>query len=267
MSNHPPPEAAANPLRRGPWIMRQRWHHLLFAHWPVEYEKLRAAVPRELDLDAFGGEVWLGLVVFGLSGIKLRWLPEVKPLASFPEVNLRTYVTYRGQPGVYFISLDADNPVAVAIASRWFQLNYYDAEIRYTRDADGLHFNSRRIQRRLPEAKLDVTYAPADSLTAGAPGGLRLQEWLTERYCYYVAKDDQVRRCDIDHRPWSLQHARADFRENSIALPFGIELDGAGALLHYCRYMEARIWPLRRTDTRPCLGSVALRTLRGQPAS
>ncbi|HEX8218018.1 MAG TPA: DUF2071 domain-containing protein [Chloroflexia bacterium] len=257
------PEVTASPLRRGPWIMRQRWHNLLFAHWPLDPLALRAAVPRELQIDTFGGEAWLGLVVFGLSGIKLRGLPEVKPLASFPEVNLRTYVSYQGQPGVYFISLDADNPLAVAIASRWFKLNYYDAEIRYTRDAAGFHFKSRRIQRRLPEARLDVTYAPADNATA-APCDERLQEWLTERYCYYVARGGRVERCDIEHRPWSLQSARAGFRENSIALPYGIQLDGAEALLHYSRYMEAHIWPLRRTEKRPCMGSVALRSLQRQ---
>ena len=243
--------------------MRQRWHNLLFAHWPLDPRELRAAVPRELQIDTLGGEAWLGLVVFGLSGIKLRGLPEVKPLASFPEVNLRTYVTYQGQPGVYFISLDADNPLAVAIASRWFKLNYYDAEIRYTREAGGFYFKSRRIQRRLPEARLDVTYAPADDSTA-AHRDERLQEWLTERYCYYVARGGQVERCDIEHRPWRLQNARAEFRENSIALPYGIRLGGADALLHYSRYMEAHIWPLRNTEKWPCPGSVALRSLQRQ---
>jgi uncharacterized protein YqjF (DUF2071 family) len=245
--------------------MRQRWHNLLFAHWPLDPRQLRAAVPHELRIDTFRGEAWLGLVVFGLSGIKLRGLPEVKPLASFPEVNLRTYVSYQGQPGVYFISLDADNPLAVAIASRWFKLNYYDSEIRYTREAGGFRFKSRRIQRKLPEARLDVAYAPVDN-TLAAPYDEQLQEWLTERYCYYVVRDGPVQRCDIEHDPWSLQGARADFRENTIALPYGIRLDGADALLHYSRYMEAHIWPLRNAEKRPCLGSLALRSMQRQVA-
>jgi uncharacterized protein YqjF (DUF2071 family) len=245
--------------------MRQRWHNLLFAHWPLDPSALRAAVPPELHIDTLEGEAWLGLVVFGLSGIKLRGLPELKLVSSFPEVNLRTYVTYQGQPGVYFISLDADNPLAVAIASRWFKLNYYDAEIRYTREIGGFHFKSRRIQRRLPEARLDVTYGPADE-AAATSCDVRLQEWLTERYCYYVVRNGQVQRCDIEHRPWSLQHARADFRENSIALPYGVHLEGADALLHYSRYMEAHIWPLRSAEQRPCLGSSAIRSLQRQLA-
>jgi hypothetical protein len=219
-----------------------------------------------LDLDTFDGKVWLGLVVFRLSGIKLRWLPEVKAVASFPEVNVRTYVRYKGQPGVYFLSLDADNPLAVAIAGPWYGLNYYNAEIHYGRDADGFYFKSRRIERGLPEARLNVTYAPiGQHVSASEPRSLQLQKWLTERYCYYSVSHDRVRRCDIEHRPWSLQPARATFRENSMALSYGLELEG-DALLHYSHFMEAHIWPLRRAEKRPCLGNIAMRSLRGQLA-
>jgi uncharacterized protein YqjF (DUF2071 family) len=246
--------------------MRQRWHHLLFAHWPVDREALRAVVPQEIDLDSFAGEVWLGLVVFRLSGIKLRGLPEVKPLASFPEVNVRTYVRYQGQPGVYFMSLDADNPLAVGIARPWYGLNYYNAEVRYGRDEDGYYFKSRRIERGLPEARLDVTYAPTAEPLAVTAEGMRLQKWLTERYCYYSVRQGRVSRCDIEHQPWTLQAARASFRENSMAQSYDLQVDGVDALLHYSHFMEAHIWPLRRAEKRPCLGSMALNSLRGQLA-
>src|SRR5438445_687452 len=29
------------PLPSGPWVMAQRWHHLLFAHWPIAPVRLR----------------------------------------------------------------------------------------------------------------------------------------------------------------------------------------------------------------------------------
>ncbi|HEY0071655.1 MAG TPA: DUF2071 domain-containing protein [Chloroflexia bacterium] len=271
MDNDQLPDRAASPLRRGPWIVRQRWHNLLFAHWPVDAAQLRAAVPRQLELDRFNGEVWLGLVVFRLSGIKLRGTPEIKAVASFPEANVRTYVTYQGQPGVYFMSLDADNPLAIAIARPWFGLNYWNAEIRYTRNSEGFHFKSRRIERGLPEARLDVTYAPADDVPGEPLSPYRnysaqLREWLTERYCYYVVRRNQVHRCDTEHEPWQLQPARVTFREESLALSHGVILPRTDPLVHYTRYMEAHIWPVRRVEKRPCLGGLALRSLRGQPA-
>ena len=39
------------PLPARPWIMAQRWHDLLFAHWPVDPERLRPMIPEGLTLD------------------------------------------------------------------------------------------------------------------------------------------------------------------------------------------------------------------------
>jgi uncharacterized protein YqjF (DUF2071 family) len=33
------------PLPRGPWIMKQEWHDLLFAHWAVPVDVLRPLIP------------------------------------------------------------------------------------------------------------------------------------------------------------------------------------------------------------------------------
>src|SRR5512144_3404062 len=104
------------PMPRGPWVMKQAWHDLLFAHWPVPLATMRAAVPRALDLDTFEGRAWLGIVPFRMSGVRPRWTPSVPGLSAFPELNVRTYVTRGGKPGVHFFSLEARNPVAVAIA-------------------------------------------------------------------------------------------------------------------------------------------------------
>lgn len=34
------------PLPSGAWVMKQNWHDLLFAHWPLPPEALRPLVPR-----------------------------------------------------------------------------------------------------------------------------------------------------------------------------------------------------------------------------
>jgi uncharacterized protein YqjF (DUF2071 family) len=33
------------PLPKKPWVMKQVWHDLLFAHWPVPVDDLRRLVP------------------------------------------------------------------------------------------------------------------------------------------------------------------------------------------------------------------------------
>ena len=35
------------PLPAGPWVMAQRWHDLLFAHWPVPAADVRSFFQRE----------------------------------------------------------------------------------------------------------------------------------------------------------------------------------------------------------------------------
>src|SRR5690349_15567099 len=100
----------------GPWIMHQNWHDLLFAHWPVPVETLRPLIPAGLSLDTYNGEAWLGLIAFNLSGIRLRGLPPVPFTCQFVELNVRTYVIRDGKPGIYFLSLDASNALAGAIA-------------------------------------------------------------------------------------------------------------------------------------------------------
>ena len=43
-----------------PWAMTQRWHDLLFAHWPLEPDVLHPRIPQGLTLDLFDGQAWVG---------------------------------------------------------------------------------------------------------------------------------------------------------------------------------------------------------------
>ena len=65
-------------------------------------------------------------------------------LSSFPEINVRTYVSFGGKPGIYFLSLDAASALAVAAARRFYRLPYFQAHMTIDRDADGLRYRSER---------------------------------------------------------------------------------------------------------------------------
>ena len=51
-------------------------------------------------------------------------------------------------------------------------------------------------------------------------------------------------RADIQHPPWPLQPAEADFELNTMAEPYGIELDSPAALLDFARRQDVLIWRL-----------------------
>src|SRR5947207_7616312 len=108
------------PLPKGPWIMTQTWDNLLFAHWPISPDAMRQVVPPALELDTYDGKAWLGIVPFEITDFRPRSFPGIPGLSTFPEINVRTYVTLGGKPGVYFFSLDAANLPAVIGAWMWF---------------------------------------------------------------------------------------------------------------------------------------------------
>src|SRR5262245_14397007 len=117
------------PIPREPFAMWMIWHDLLFAHWPIPIDTMRRAVPERLALDTFDGSAWVGVVPFRMSGVRPRFVPSMPWLSAFPELNVRTYVTAGGKPGVYFFSLEAANPVAVRAARTFFHLPYFDARM------------------------------------------------------------------------------------------------------------------------------------------
>ena len=90
------------PPPASPWVMTQTWYNLLFAHWPIPAEMMRALVPQQLELDTFDGQAWLGVVPFGMTRVYPRGTFPVPWLSRFLEMNVRTYVTLEDKPGVFF---------------------------------------------------------------------------------------------------------------------------------------------------------------------
>jgi uncharacterized protein YqjF (DUF2071 family) len=223
--------------------MAQRWHDVLFLHWAVRPDALRPLVPTGLELDTRDGTAYLGVVPFRMTGVRLRWTPPLPWLSAFSELNVRTYVAREGKPGVFFFSLDAANPVAVAVARLWYHLPYFRARMSCAPEAGGIRYASRRTHARAPAAEFRGGYAPAGPAAEAAPGSL--EAWLTERYCLYAAdRGGRIRRGEIHHDPWPLQPARADIEVNAMATPLGLALEGPPHRL-FARRLDAVFWPLR----------------------
>lgn len=229
------------PLPGGPWIMRQTWHDLLFAHWPVAPEHLRPLMPAALPLDTFAGQAWVGVVPFRMSGIRLRGLPPLPGVSQFPELNVRTYVQVGGKPGVYFFSLDAANLLAVWGARIGFALPYFHAAMQCAEEEGRIHYASRRYGTS--NAEFFGHYRPATPPVLAQPGSL--EHWLTERYCLYTTRGSRVFRGEIHHEPWPLQAAESEIATNTMAAAAGITLPDSPPLLHFARQLDVLIWPIR----------------------
>ena len=224
-----------------------RWHDLLFMHWPVPEEWLRPLIPSSLTLDTFDGTAWLAVVPFRMSGVRPRFLPQVPPLSNFPELNLRTYVSAGGRPGIWFFSLDAHNPVAVRLARATFKLPYFDAEMSCRTSGDTVSYESARTHRRAPETRFAGRYRPTGEAIDTSPGSL--ERFLTERYCLYSADPQgRVRRGEIHHKLWPLQPAEAEIETLDMTRQIGLDLPDTGPLLHYAKRLDVVAWPPRRIE-------------------
>jgi len=231
------------PMPEGPWIMSQTWHDLMFAHWPVARDRLRALVPARFELDLFDGEAWLAVVPFHMTNVTPRFVPALPWLSAFPELNVRAYVRVDDRPGVFFFSLDAGNAVAVGAARTLLNLPYFTAEMTVGGGDRQVEYASRRLST--PAAEFRATYRPEGPAQAPLPG--TLEHFLTERYCLY-AVDHQARayRLDIHHPPWALQPAAAEIAVNTMADAAGLRLPATAPLLHFSKRQDMICWAPQR---------------------
>lgn len=231
--------------------MYQRWRYLLFLHWPVDRERLRRVVPPELELDLFAGQAYVSVTPFTMPEVRPAYVPHLPPLTSTHEVNLRTYVRYRGGcPGIWFFSLDASNLLAVLAARAALGLPYRSAEIRMDAapvgrgaiDRQGhrsperesappvVDYHLRRHAREGAGATLDVHYAPAGPMAPAVLGSR--DHFLAERYVLYGRHWGRLYRGFITHDPWLLQAATVELRAQTLLRTIDLPVEG-DPVAHY----------------------------------
>src|SRR4051794_10324633 len=217
--------------------MGQTWDDLLFAHWRVPLDELRAHVPAELEVDTHDGGAWLGITPFRISALRARGLLPLPGASSFLELNVRTYVTAGDRPGIWFFSLDAASRLAVEAARRVYKLPYFHARMAASRRGEWLDYECARVAEA--GRVFSGRYRPSGPVFQAEPGSL---EWfLAERYCLYTTDGrDRLHRAEIHHDLWDLQPAEAEIELASIS-PLGLDGD---ALCHFSRRQDVVLWPL-----------------------
>ncbi len=244
----------------GPWIMTQTWNDLAFLHYAIEPKVLRALVPETLTLDLYQGNAWLSVTPFVLSHLRPPGVPSLPLVSRFPELNVRTYVTYGGKPGVFFFSLDAGNLSAVWGARMFYRLPYWHADMK----AEGsvassrglgraaatdveIAYRSRRIHGPRAEsgpAEFRARYRPSGPSYEAAPRSL--DQFLAERYCLYAWNRRRLYRAEIHHLPWPLQPCEVEVEKNTMAEPVGIRLPEAPDVARFSRVLKVLVWPPHR---------------------
>ena len=224
--------------------MVQRWHDLLFAHWRCPVNALRPLIPARLEIDTYDGDAWIGVIPFYMSGVRMRGVPPVPTAHAFAEINVRTYVTLDGRPGVWFFSLDCASTLAVIGARVGIRLPYFRAAMRMARQDDTIAYQSRRWSIAGPPAAFSAKYRGVGAAATALPG--TLDHFLAERYSLYTSDGKRVWRGDIVHPPWSLHRADATIELNSMIEAAGIRAAEHAPVLHFAALQDVRFWwPVR----------------------
>jgi uncharacterized protein len=223
------------------WL--QRWTDALFLHFPVAAEQLRPHVPSEVEIDTFAGQAWLSYVFFRLK-LRPAWLPFVPGLSSLVELNVRTYVRRRGQAGICFLRMYADNRLAIW-ASRWLTpLCYEPAAMIEERLPDS---STRRISCRPLDGAAGVL-AVTFSVT-GAPQPVQeesLDAWLLERYRLFVRKrDGGLSVAEVKHKPWEAAAVEVCNIEDRMSGSLRLAVDAGARVGHFSPGVVARFGAFR----------------------
>jgi uncharacterized protein len=198
-------KAARHPDPRQRTVMHQRWEHLLFLHWDIGPEVIQQTLPPGLHADIFDGRAWLGIVPFAMRGVRPSGLPAVGPISNFLELNVRTYVhDDHGVPGVWFYSLDCNQPLAVLIAQIFFGLPYQHAAMQ----ADFGSVIAYRSIRRGTSNPARYVWQPQGPARISEPASLEF--FLLERYHLYSMRKGRLFRGTVAHAPYEFRAARVD---------------------------------------------------------
>lgn len=222
---------------------------VLFAHWPVEPSRLRPHVPDSLSLDTFDGSAWLSVLALENTGAAPGSItPPAGLRRGAPQINLRTYVTLDGEPGVYFLSLDTGSRAVAEVGRRVFGLPFRHTRTRLRRRDGSVLVSSRRAG-----AAFDARYRPEGESRTARPDSV--ESFCIERVRYFLPPgeargfpggDETVVVGRIEREPWTLRPVDATIRTNTLFEAAGLERPGSDPTLLYSPGFEMAVQPPER---------------------
>lgn len=193
------------------------WSDAVFLHFAVKPVLLQPFVPYPLDLH--DGMAYVSLVAFTMRDMRPRqggrWAAALfKPIATHEFLNVRTYVTHKGEPGIHFLAEWLPNQLSVWLGPPVFGLPYRHGRVLYEHDPlqgfrGAVIDNATGVALRYEAEPLGGPIL--DTAEAGS-----LEEFLLERYSAFTTFLGLRRRFRVWHPAWRHTAIKASISENSL---------------------------------------------------
>lgn len=192
------------------------WRDAVFLNLAVDPAALQPSIPYPLDL--YEGDAYVSIVAFDQIRFRTRFAtgllsPLIRPLGSYLICNLRAYVRYRGEPGVFFMREWVPSPVSPFLVAATYGLPQRPAQIHYEHDRSaGLFFGhvAARGLRLTVSTRIDYG-APLQM-----PAGGSLDDFLLERYSGFQTPFWGGARFRIWHVPWPQHRVEGEIQNDDL---------------------------------------------------
>jgi uncharacterized protein len=227
--------------------MLQTWADLTSVHWPYPPEVVQRVLPSGLEVDAFDGRAWVGLIPFQMRHIRPPGTPPIVPwIGTFPETNVRVYARDGdGRDGVYFLSLDITRSVAVAVARTWYRLPYNRA--RMTTASTGpyrLYAGRRRWPGPARGASSEMLVEVGDPIPPDQ--ATSLDHHVSARWGLHTVLRGRLAYAPVDHPRWPLHEARLIHLRQDLVQAAGLPEPSGEPHVRYSPGVDVRIGLPRR---------------------
>jgi uncharacterized protein YqjF (DUF2071 family) len=203
MSAQPQPWSGEPVFRVDRPVMTQEWRQLAAIHWRVEPGAIEQLLPSGLEADVFDGSGWVGLIPFQMANIAASFTPPIPYFGSFPETNIRTYVTGASGPGIYFHSLDISRLAPVLVARMTYRLPYMWSAMSIAAGGNQIEYRARRRWPGPRRVRSEVAIAIGDPIDEPT----QLEHFLSARWGLYTMLGRRLSFAKVEHEPWPLHRA------------------------------------------------------------
>ena len=191
-------------------FLTARWSDVLLLTFEAPGDLIGRLVPRGVEPDRWNGRTHVSLVALGMRQVRV-WGWPVPGFTAHLQVNFRTYIRYRGEPGVWFIREFVPSRLLAAVAWLRFGEPFGTAPIRVRLDEQE---TSVRAAYQLGRPELGWHLTIAGSRATHVPPPDSAEHYFKERVlACRTRRDGGLGVFRVAHAPWAVRKVTAvDYR-------------------------------------------------------